>query len=151
VFVIKECRCFKNASFLARRFRGLRCKGYDNEQWSIEHIYGCVQFIIRTKSGILIIDLIISILQVRCDKYWPDIQQSLIHGLISIHTTEENRYASYSVRKFFVTNKEVYVYTCSSVICMHNYWLLIIYGFTSRSRFFHLYGEVTIAVEGLQF
>jgi hypothetical protein len=28
--------------------------------------------------------------------------------------------------------------------------LLIIYGFTSRSRIFHLYGDVTIASEGLQ-
>jgi hypothetical protein len=27
---------------------------------------------------------------------------------------------------------------------------LIIYGFTSRSRIFHLYGDVTIAGEGLQ-
>jgi hypothetical protein len=27
---------------------------------------------------------------------------------------------------------------------------LIIYGFTSRSRIFHLYGDVTIADEGLQ-
>jgi hypothetical protein len=26
----------------------------------------------------------------------------------------------------------------------------IIYGFTSRSRIFHLYGDVTIAGEGLQ-
>jgi hypothetical protein len=28
--------------------------------------------------------------------------------------------------------------------------LLVIYGFTSRSRIFHLYGDVTIAGEGLQ-
>jgi hypothetical protein len=28
--------------------------------------------------------------------------------------------------------------------------ILIIYGFTSRSRIFHLYGDVTIAGEGLQ-
>jgi hypothetical protein len=27
---------------------------------------------------------------------------------------------------------------------------MIIYGFTSRSRIFHLYGDVTIACEGLQ-
>jgi hypothetical protein len=27
---------------------------------------------------------------------------------------------------------------------------LVIYGFTSRSRIFHLYGDVTIAGEGLQ-
>jgi hypothetical protein len=32
---------------------------------------------------------------------------------------------------------------------MENNWL-IIYGFTSRSRFFQLYGDVTIAGEGLQ-
>jgi hypothetical protein len=28
--------------------------------------------------------------------------------------------------------------------------LMIIYGFTTRSRLFHLYGDVTIAGEGLQ-
>ena len=28
--------------------------------------------------------------------------------------------------------------------------LIILYGFTSRSRIFHLYGDVTIASEGLQ-
>jgi hypothetical protein len=28
--------------------------------------------------------------------------------------------------------------------------LMIIYGFTSRSRFFHVYGDVTIVGEGLQ-
>jgi hypothetical protein len=27
---------------------------------------------------------------------------------------------------------------------------LVVYGFTSRSRIFHLYGDVTIAGEGLQ-
>jgi hypothetical protein len=29
-------------------------------------------------------------------------------------------------------------------------YLFIIYGFTSRSRIFHLYGDITIAGEGLQ-
>jgi hypothetical protein len=37
----------------------------------------------------------------------------------------------------------------SLVFVIYSYWL-IIYGFTSRSRIFHLYGYVTITSEGLQ-
>jgi hypothetical protein len=38
----------------------------------------------------------------------------------------------------------------STVILIPRYSWLIIYDFTSRSRIFHLYGDVTIAGEGLK-
>jgi hypothetical protein len=40
----------------------------------------------------------------------------------------------------------------SNLYFLQDLWFdwLIIYGFTSRSRIFHLYGDVTIASEGLQ-
>jgi hypothetical protein len=58
----------------------------------------------------------------------------------------------------FVSNLEIgqitYIWKGSSKIVEYVFnsmidWL-IIYGFTSRSRIFHLYGDVTIASEGLQ-
>jgi hypothetical protein len=48
-----------------------------------------------------------------------------------------------------------YINTCKNCFLYWGFILilgdwLIIYGFTSRSRIFHLYGDVTIAGEGLQ-
>jgi hypothetical protein len=54
----------------------------------------------------------------------------------SLHTTHEGVWRTYS-------NPDPHGYTHTVVN-----WL-IIYGFSSRSRIFHLYGDVTIAGEGL--
>ncbi|XP_056003643.1 receptor-type tyrosine-protein phosphatase alpha-like [Ostrea edulis] len=45
--------------------------------------------------------------KVKCDQYWPDMQQSLLHDVISVRTTKEKHYATYSIREFMVTNKKL--------------------------------------------
>jgi hypothetical protein len=59
--------------------------------------------------------------------------------------TKQNTLSFNDIKTCILCNKTLHVSWFHSAL----YWL-IIYGFTSRSRIFHLYGDVTSAGEGLQ-
>ncbi|XP_062574199.1 receptor-type tyrosine-protein phosphatase alpha-like isoform X3 [Saccostrea cucullata] len=42
----------------------------------------------------------------KCAKYWPEVNQNIIYGKMSVKMIEEKEYAFYSIRKFNINDKE---------------------------------------------